>query len=182
MKYACSIIASVALLTGCSSVSVRRDYDPAIDFSMMETYAWKHEAQPKTGNPRVDNDLLDERIRTAVESCLSAKGFHKADPAHADMLVVYFVEYKRRISGDAWTFGIGSGLYDGYGGLGYHSTLSDYDEGFLTIDIMDGTRDKTIWRGVGRRSTYEASSPEKVTEIVGDAVERILSDFPPQDG
>lgn len=181
MKHACVLVAVLAVVSGCSSISVQRDYDQSVDFSALQTYAWKYEEQPKSGNPRVDNDLLDDRIRTAVESDLETKGFEREEALHADFLVAYYVQYKRRISGDTWMFGIGSGFYDGYGGgVGVNTTINDYDEGYLTIDIIDRTTDKTIWRGVGRRATYDASKPEKVTAIVNSAVSRIMRDFPPK--
>ncbi len=180
MKYICALIASVALLSGCSVVSVSRDYDPSADFSSLSTYAWKYEKQPVTGNPRIDNDLVDQRVRAAVDAELEAKGFERAERSNADCLVAYFIEYKRRISGNTWVFGLGSGMYDGYGGIGYNTAISDYDEGFLTIDVIDRPLDKTIWRGVGQRATYEAEDPGRVTEIIGKAVSRILADFPPK--
>ncbi len=180
MKFLCLLVAATALLAGCSSITVNRDFDPAVDFSALKTYAWKHAVQPKTGSARVDNDLVDQRIREAVDAELAAKGFAKGEAAAADFLVAYYLEYKRRISGNTWSFGIGSGYYDGYGGVGYNTSISDYDEGCLTIDVIDRKRDKTIWRGVGIRATYEDAKPKKVTEIINKSVARILEDFPPQ--
>ena len=63
--------AASALLAGCSSVSVTRDYDVDVDFSGFKTYAWQHSEQPQTGNPRIDNDLIDERVRAAVNAELA---------------------------------------------------------------------------------------------------------------
>ncbi len=173
-------LATVVLISGCSSVSVQRDYDTSIDFSMLKTYAWKYATQPKTGNPQIDNDLQDKRIRTAINAILEVKGFAPAEPDRADVLVAYYMESKRRISGDTWVFGFGTGLYDGFGGIGYNTSISDYDEGYLTIDVIGGTSGKTIWRGVGRRATYEDPDPEKGAEIIHSAVAKILADFPPK--
>ena len=57
-----------ALLSGCSSVRVSLDYDREMDFSVLKTYAWQHADQPATGNSRIDNDLIDDRVRKAVGS------------------------------------------------------------------------------------------------------------------
>lgn len=180
MKYSCTLAAAIALITGCSSISVSRDYDSTADFSALKTYAWKYDVQPKTGHARVDNDLVDQRVRDAVDAELSSKGFLKAPESGADFLVAYFIEYKQRISGNTWTFGVGSGFYDGFGGVGINTAISDYDEGYLTLDIIDRKTSKTIWRGVGRRSSYESSNPEKVTRIINKSTSRILKDFPPK--
>lgn len=180
MKYLLCLAASVLLLAGCSSVSVTRDYGASSDFSILKTYAWQHATQPKTGNPRIDNDLMDERIRSAVDAQLAEKGFMLVPKEEADCLVAYFVEYKQRIGGNSVSFGLGGGNNGRYGGAGYNTSISDYDEGYLTIDIIDPASGKNIWRGVGRRTTYEGSNPKKLTKIVNTAASRILAKFPPE--
>lgn len=180
MKYSMMLLIAAAYLTGCSSVSVTRDYDRAVDFSALHTYAWQHEKQPQTGNPRIDNDLVDQRIREAVEANLASKGYAPNGESDADFLIAYFIDYKQRIGGNTWSFGLGSYRQHGYGGVGYNTTISDYDEGRMTIDIIDPKADKMIWRGVGIRATYESSKPEKISRIINHAVGRILKDFPPK--
>ena len=63
--------------------------------------------------------------------------------------------------------------------MGYNTSISDYDEGWLTIDMIDRESGKMIWRGVGVRATYESPKPKKVSKIINKAVARILKDFPP---
>ena len=180
MKHAFFLVASVLLLAGCSSVSVSRDYDASADFSKLKTFAWQHAVQPESGSPRIDNDLMDERIRRAVDAELAGKGFQLVAKEEADFLVAYYVEYKQRISGSSVSMSAGRGSYGRYGGVGYNTTVSEYDEGYLTIDIIDPASDRNIWRGVGRRTTYEGSSPKKMTKIVNSSVSRILAKFPPK--
>ena len=93
MKKLLLLALSTGILSGCSSVSVNRDYDTSTDFSSLKTFAWQHAKQPETGDPRIDNDLHDERIRKAVNQILTAKGFKLAERADADFLVAYFIEY-----------------------------------------------------------------------------------------
>jgi hypothetical protein len=181
MKRSCFVLSAVCLvLAGCSSVSVNRDYDVSVDFGQLKTYAWQHAEQPQTGNPRIDNDLIDERVRSAVEAQLNAKGFVRVDKADADFLVAYFIDYKQRISGSSISFGMGAGSYGRYGGVGYDTGISDYEEGHLTIDVITPADEKNIWRGVGRRRAYESNNPEKVTKVINKAVAAILKKFPPK--
>ena len=107
MKCTFCLAASMLLLAGCSSISVTRDYDASADFSSLETYAWQHETQPETGNPRIDNDLMDARVRRAVDAQMAEKGFVRAPKEEADFHVAYFFDYKRRISGNSVSFGMG---------------------------------------------------------------------------
>ena len=177
MKKLLLLALSSGLLVGCSSVSVSRDYDTATDFSSLKTFAWQHAEQPLTGNPRIDNDLNDVRIRRAVATVLSAKGFQPSARAEATFLVAYFVDYKRKLDSSSFSFGLGTGGHGRYGGVGYNTGISEHEEGNLTIDILDAT-EQMIWRGVGTRSVYGGSDPEKATRLVNHAVEKILKKFP----
>ena len=172
--------AALTLLTGCSSVNVSRDYDVSTDFSKLKTFAWQHEEQPQTGNPRIDNDLIDERVRAAINAELKAKGFRLVDKAGADFHMAYFIDYKQRIGGSSVSFGMGGGSYGRHGGVGYNTGVSDYEEGHLTIDIINPSDEKNIWRGVGRRTAYDGNSPKKITKVVNSAVAGILKKFPPK--
>ena len=174
-------VVSAVVLSGCSSVSVRRDYDKSTDFSALKTFAWKYAEQPQTGNPRIDNDLIDERIRSAVDATLAAKGFRSVEKSDADFLVSYFMDYQQRLGGGSVSVGMSRGSGGGrYGGVGYNSGVSDYEQGRLTIDLLDPQDDKTVWRAVGTRTTYDGSNPEKTTKIVNSAVASILKKFPPK--
>ena len=171
---------SVGLLAGCSSVSVSRDYDTSADFSSLKTFAWQHAEQPQTGDPRIDNDLHDERVRRAVNQTLMAKGFQSADRADADFLVAYYVEYKRKLNSSSVSVGMGKSSYGRHGGVGYSTGASEYDQSNLIIDVMGPADEKMVWRGVGTRAAYDGSSPEKMTKIVNGMVAKILKKFPPK--
>lgn len=180
MKKGLLLIACIGLLAGCSSLSVKRDYDSATDFSGLKTFAWQHDRQPETGDPRIDNDLHDERIRRAVEATLSAKGFQLVDREKADFQVAYFMDYTRKLDSSSMSVGMGRGSYGRYGGVGYQTSVSEYDQARLTIDFISPAENKTFWRGVGTRAAYSGSSPDKVTRIVNESVSKILGKFPPQ--
>jgi hypothetical protein len=171
---------SIVLMAGCSSVSVRTDYDETADFSALKTYAWKFAEQPETGDPRIDNDLLDSRIRTAIDSTLAARNFQCSEESEVDFQISYFMDYERRIGGSRTSFGAGAGSRGGYGGsVGYNTMIYDYEQGSLTIDIIDAESGKTIWRGVGARAAYSGSNPDQITKITNESVARIFKKFPP---
>lgn len=175
------LIAAAALsLAGCSSVSVQRDYDVTFDFASLKTFAWQHAEQPATGNPRIDNDLIDQRVRAAVNASLESKGFTLVEAAEADFLVAYFIDYRQRVQGSTWSVGMSTGRYGRHGGVGYQTDIEDYEEGSLTIDLIEPAADKIVWRGVGRRRSYESSDPGRITAVVNESVAAILDKFPPQ--
>ncbi len=180
MKKGLLLAVFAGLFAGCSSISVSRDYDTAVDFSGLKTFAWQYAEQPETGDPRIDNDLMDVRIRKAVSDTLSSKGLQLGGRVDADFLVAYFVEYKRKLSSGSVSVGMGRSSYGRYGGVGYNTGVSEYDQAVLTIDMIAPTDEKMMWRGVGSRSAYDGSSPEKMTKIVNSSVEKILRKFPPK--
>ena len=180
MKKLLLLAVSVGILTGCSSVSVKRDFDKDMDFTSLKTFAWQHAEQPQTGNPQIDNDLNDERIRNAINATLSSKGFEITKSAEADFLVAYFVDHQRKLSSSSVSMGMGRGSAGRYGGVGYHTGVSEYEQANLTIDMIDQKTEKMIWRGVGARSVYEGSNPQKSTKIINEAVAKILKKFPPK--
>jgi hypothetical protein len=173
-----------ALLTGCSSVSVNYDFDKATDFSSLSTFAWQHSTQPTTGNPRIDNDLLDTRVRRAVESNLTAKKFTMTKREEADFLVAYFIGIDRRISGSGGSASVGmgrsSGSRSGSVTLSSGSSVTEEETGLITIDIIDAKTGRTLWRGTGSRRTSSRPNQQQVTERVNDMVLRILKRFPPK--
>lgn len=184
MKNIIALVVMAVVFAGCSSVSVRRDYDTAVDYSNLKTFAWQHAMQPETGNPRIDDDLIDSRIRNAVEANLQLKGFRQVDKADADLLVAYFIGFNRRISSSGGSVSMGmtrsSAGRAGSVGLSSGSQVSDFEEAHLTIDIILADSDLTVWRGTGTRRTSSSTNPQRITDRVNDAVKRILAKFPPK--
>ena len=180
MKKLLLLALSTGVLSGCSSISVSRDFDASTDFSALKTFAWQHAEQPQTGDPRLDNDLNDERIRNAVNATLAAKGFRPVGRDDADFLVAYFTDHQRKLSSGSVSVGVGRGSSGRHGGVGYSSGVSDYDQATLTLDILNSSDEKMVWRGVGSRSSYEGSNPAKSVRIINESVEKILAKFPPK--
>jgi hypothetical protein len=46
MKKLLVLVLSSGILSGCSSVTVNRDFDPTTDFRQLKTFAWQHGQQP----------------------------------------------------------------------------------------------------------------------------------------
>lgn len=180
MKRYFLIALSAGVLSGCASTSVKLDYDKSADFSGLKKFAWENATQPTTGDPRIDNDLSDERVRNAVDSILVSKGFVFAAQDDADFLVAYFVDFKRSLSSSSASVGVGRSSHGRYGGVSYGGSVSETEQGLLTIDIIDPADQKTIWRGVGTGSTYSGSNPDKATQKINDSVASILRKFPPE--
>lgn len=171
-------------LWGCSGFQVSQDYDLSRDFSPLKTYAWQSESQPKTGDIRIDNSLLDARIRSAIDDSLSKKGYHQIDQGQPDFHVAYTHQISSKIDSSNVTFGFGFGGGGGgtFSGIGVDSggRVREYDESLWVIDLIDPSTGDLLWRGMGTTPVDQHANPEKSVKKINEGVEKILSQFPPQ--
>jgi len=176
------ILLLIISTSACSSVTVSQDYDLGQPLPELKTYQWQTNEQAKTGDVRADNPLLNKRIRKAMERILAQKGFQKVAAGTSDFKVSYqFSINQKSKSDDVQTgFGFGMGSRGGFGGItiGTGSTVTQYDEGLLVIDLTDSQG--TLWRGKGTRFLPEHTNPEKTEKIYNELVEKIMAQFPPK--
>ena len=177
------LVLAVVGSTGCSGIQVSQDYRKSADFSGISSFAWASESQEKTGDVRVDNPLMVERIREAVEQTLIEKGLRKADRSEADILVQYHFEIRQKVKSDdvRGGFGFGVGTWGRGGGIviGSGGDVKTYDEALLVIDLLRPNESDLLWRGNATYRLAAHSSPEKTTRLVYEAVEKIFAQFPP---
>ena len=173
------------VIQGCSSVIVSQDYPLNTNYSALETYAWQSEKQEKTGDIRLDNPLLDTRIRSAIDTFLLEKGYQRSSDVEPDFYIAYHQEIYSHITIDqtrsGFAFGMGSFGYHGGVGFSTGNSVSSYDDNMLVIDVIDSGSGDIIWRGTGTRSFVQHADPEKITKEVNKTVNKILMQFPPQE-
>jgi hypothetical protein len=164
-------------LSGCATIRVQTDYDPAADFSHLHTYAWQPRDQRADADPRTNNDLLDGRVRAAVDRGLQARGYEIATDHTPDFRVAYIVmiDTKTDIRSIPVSYGWGA-----WGIVGTETYVDRYDEGTLLLDVIDTSTNKLIWRGSAAARVMSYDSPEENTQRVNEAVGKILERFPPR--
>lgn len=170
-------------LVSCSTIQVSEDFDPSTDFSSLKTFAWQSTEQEKTGDIRIDNPLLDKRIRESVNRSLSEKGFQTSDQSGHDFYVAYKMTIQRRIESDnvSTGIGVGFGTYGRRGGVGISTggSVNEYDEALIVIDIINAEDNELLWRGTSTSRVSQHSTPEKTTEAINENIEKIMAQFPP---
>jgi len=172
------VLALALVLAACSSVQVKQDWDPGAKFGRLHTWAWQGSTPSVTGNPRLDDPLLHERIQSAIDKSLTQKGFTRAGSGKPDFLVTYHIALQQKL--DAHTIYTGYGPYRGWYGVGGAQTVVDtYDVGTLLIDFISPETNNVIWRGSGQSRIQELKTPEERQARIQDAVDRILEQFPP---
>jgi hypothetical protein len=176
------VITLLGFLWGCQSIKVSQDYNPAKDFPSLATYAWQMETQPETGDIRVDNPLLHDRIRAAVNQSLLHKGYRRISEGQPDFYVSYKYGTRSRIEANDVGFGLGFGWgsRSRFGGIGVDtgSTVREHDERVLAVDLKD-EEGNLLWRGVGTAPFEQHTGPEEITKEINAMVEKIMAQFPP---
>jgi hypothetical protein len=172
-------LALVLVCLSCSGIRVTTDYDPAADFTKVRSYAWLDEQSGVQGDRADVTSLLDRRVRRSVDTELQKKGLSSVDRAGADALVTYHlgVETKLDVNTIDTGYGYGRGWYRG--GVSTHTTVTEYQEGTLLIDLVDPKAKQLIWRGSGQARIRRSSTPEEREQRIDEAVAEILKSFPP---
>ncbi len=171
----------LALLAGCSTLSVNYDYDDNFDFVQYKTYMWMDRPNVAPANAQhalETSDLLDGRIRNSIAGELSARGMSES-AENPDFLVVHHVGAKEKIQVTDWGYSYSNHYWGGYGNR--QIDVYQFTEGTLIIDIVDASSKALVWRGSGTGVVEKARpTPEKQQAKLNEVVFKIMKSFPPQ--
>lgn len=158
---------SLLALAGCSSLSVDSDWDSAVDFNSMKTFSILERPSGLEGN-----QLVWRRIQDAIRLSLEARAYTE-NTTSPDFLVAVHLDVADKVSVQTYNYGYGS-YYN------WHSrdvSVSQYQEGTLVIDFVDGSERELFWRGWGTKVLDGRSHDEaKIQQVV----DKIISQYPPK--
>jgi hypothetical protein len=171
------LIPLVLCLTSATTsfaADIKTDYDRAANFAGYKTFCWQ---KVETKNP-----LWIERIKAAVNSALTAKGWTQADPSLGCDVAIVAIEMKR--SHDTLntfydSFGGGWG-WRGFGADGFGestTTTETYQTGTLIVDFFDAKNKNLVWRG-SFTDTLSNNSGKNIKKLKR-AVRKLFEHFPP---
>jgi hypothetical protein len=164
----------LAIAAGCSSsVPQPPEFDRTVNFGRYWVYAW-------TGQPRRmsrDLELLDWRIRTAVDGQLALKGRRKqVSGEKPDFLVAY------RLAVEEGTINTFRDWFEYRAAGGAGSPSEAYTQGFeqasLVLEMFDPVSRQLVWRA-SAKAIIDTENVHKQNERVDAAVRRMLTGFPP---
>jgi hypothetical protein len=169
---------AVSFIVSCSSsVKVSSDFDRMVDFSKYKTFSFYQLTDKGPGLSELNRD----RIVNAIKAELIRKGMvEKLTNPDVFVNATTLVDTEKQITSNTYTYG---GLYRPYfWGAGFAGSttynVSEFKNGSLVIDFIDGATNKLVWQGTGNK---EIDLPMKDAEkIIPDAVSKILAKFPPQ--
>lgn len=173
-RIACSIAAGLcAALFICSAAGwaqdVKYNYAQGTDFSKYKTYKWV--VDERGGYP---DALVDEQIKSAIDSQLALKGLSKTDSDKADMYVAYQVAVNEEK--EWYATGMGGPVRWGRTGTATSSTIQ---VGTLVVTMYDAAAKKPVWRGDATKTLDRSKDPKKNQEKLQKAVAKLLKNYPP---
>jgi hypothetical protein len=171
------------LATGCAGRPVSTDFSPATSFSQFRTFALV--APPDTAGQQ----LLDQRVRNAVQAQLDAKGLTASDRQHADLFVGYGMVDRTHKEIYSYRDGGGGGGGGGWRywrwGVAWPMTVQrrveTYTDGTVVVNLIDAKTKQVVWEGeVGDVVNLPVTNPVSATQKIDAAVAKLFTKYPPQ--
>lgn len=184
LKLVMAALAAVFLSAACApSVTVRSDTDPGVDMSRYQTYNFFSQMGVEGEDY---SSLLGQHFRDAVSEQMDARGYVKSDTPQLQVNVSIGSQEKVRVNTyqDPYLYG---GYY-GRPGMGYwgspfyyggstQTTVRQYTEANVFVDLVDANTHKMVWQGVAT-FTVTDKMREKLRENIFSTVEKIFAKFP----
>ena len=150
-----SIAMALFLATSLFAGDVKTNYDRSANFNQYKTYSW--------GNVQTQEAPLVDRIKSAVDEALAAKGWRQVASGGDVSLTATEITEEQQI-------------------LNNHddliSTTETYQVGSLVVEMFDTETAKLIWRGSS--SDTLSSKPAKNIKNIDKGVQRMFKNFPPE--
>lgn len=170
------------VLAGCATQQVATDYSPTASFAQFKTFALV--SSPDTGAQQ----LLDQRVRSAVQVQLAAKGLTATDRENADLFVGYGMVDKTHkevyTSQDGWGWGGWGWRYYRWGvawPMTSRRSIETYTDGTVVVSLIDAKTKQVVWEGeVADVVRLPVTSPVSATQQIDGAVAKLFEKYPPE--
>ena len=182
---------AAVVLAGCATMDIQTEGASSVDFAGLRRYGWlSGPVSNRQRDARPDHAFIDANVREYVDAGLARKGFTEAVGERPDFLVGYSVTLEEKVDVGVvdreYEYEVASGwAFTREGGWAFGLQEPDvavrqYDEGTLTLHVVDPNASKLIWRGVARAEIDRSISDREKKAKVKRAVARLLKHFPDQ--
>jgi hypothetical protein len=170
----CGLMLTVALVTACASKpTIRSNVDPAADFSKFQTYGFFDEV---TGRAPTYDSFAMRYIKNAIDNEMQKRGLKKS--SNPQLLVNTHVQTKDKMKVSETPSGYYGYRYGMYGwGAGVSTTVDNYTEGTLNIDVVDSATSRLVWEGVAIGRVHEMSRDDP-QPVIDEVVRQVFERFP----
>ena len=164
--------ALVAGLVACSSLKVQTDADPQANLAAYKSFAFAR-VEGAQAAQQLDQ-LMAKRVEESIIAELTKKGLrYDSTGTAADVFVVYHAGKEDKIevwNNAGYSYGRWGGAYYGGG-----TSVSQYTEGSLTVDLYDGQRKEMVWRGTATDTVDDRNDAARKIPVV---IQKMFERFP----
>jgi len=183
------VSALIAIMAGCATNSAKVNFDKNTDIDTVnyKTFAWLTEGKIMAA-PADINPVMKVRVDESVEQAFIARGYQLIDNAEdADFTISYTVGSRDKIKVNNYPatyntgFGWGRGYYGGRGhygsmSMGTETSVRQYTEGKLAIDVYDVKSHQPVWHGWATKR-LTSSDTEAPSAALNDIVFQVVNQF-----
>jgi hypothetical protein len=128
-------------------------------------------------HPMLNNSITNRAIRDAIVARLTRRGYVTADST-PDFQVAFYASARDRLDVAYWDYGYPwrPGWWRGWGLEWGGPTVTEYTEGTVIIDVVDGTTEELLWRGHGVSAVSD--EPREYLKDLKQTIAAILDQFP----
>lgn len=168
-------VVAAALIASCSSgPKIYVNEDPNGSFDQYKTY--NYEGTLGTDEQKGYRSVFSNYLINAMDREMQSRGYVLA--ADPDLIVNFYVNTQEKIRTTqspsmGGYYGYRGGAYGAYGG--YDTTVTQYTEGTVNIDLVDNRKDVLAWEGVivGRITDKVRENLEEASNaVVAEAMEK----------
>jgi hypothetical protein len=195
MKFLLILLSSLLLMMSCSSITIKHDFDPGYDFSQFKTFRLAAGKEINPDDELQRHPLIAKRVFIAIDKELKEKGLTEAkDDENCDIVILAHAGTKEKTEvtqtgGVYMGTGYGPGYRRGYGGWydpwwgtggASTTTVSQYTEATLVVDIISWKDKKLAWRGMATGVVRDNQDGQEQQERLYHIISKIFSNYPPE--
>jgi len=175
---------AVAGLTGCApSVKVRSDTVPDANLAQYQTFGFFKQLGIEGDNY---SNIFGEHFRDAISREMKARGYTESDDPQLLVNVSAGQEEKIRVNTyqEPYLYGgyYGRCCYGSWGGpWGYpgatQTSVHQYTEANVFIDVVDASEHRMIWQGVAT-FTVTDKMQQQLRETIFNTVDKVFAQYP----
>lgn len=180
-------LVSMTVLAGCATgPQVNVMTDNSVNFSQYKTFAF---VEPLATDKDGYQTIVSTTLKAATTREMQARGI-QYDPNNPQLLVNFNARLNNKLVATTtpmpvgWGYGWGGGyygyrrgFYDPWPMYQNQTTVSEYTEGTLNIDVADSLRKMLVWEGVVTQAVSQ-SDYDNVAPTLDAAVAAAFAKFP----
>jgi Domain of unknown function (DUF4136) len=177
-----ALVAGVTMSSGCANgPEVVVDHDRSVDFTQYKTFGFFSPLGTDRGGYQT---LVSQHLKAAAQRQLEARGL-KLDNAQPQLRINFSarLDEKLRVTtlpGPAWGmgyYGYRGGFYSAWPLYRDQTLVTPYNEGTLSIDLVDMARKQMVWEGVVVGSVTQKDTDD-LPAAIDNAVTAVFGKFP----